>query len=383
MNAPVLVHGMGKELTEPDWPPLTTAEVREVLAGYGSAPTRTTKIIWRSPRPFAASALVRWGEVTVFVKRHHRAVRNAAQLAAEHAFVAHLRARGIATPAIFRTQTGASTLTSGDYVYEVHERAAGADLYRDAMSWTPYASVRHAAAAGAALARLHLAAADGALPARPFGALIGSQEILTATWPPGAIAGLLRARPGLAAYLDSRAWAREMDGCVLPLIDRAAPLLTGLPSQWGHGDWHPTNLTWTSAGADADVADVFDLGLANRTSAVHDLAIALERSTISWLDLAESGRADADLAAIDALLGGYESVRPLAPAEAVALAEVLPVAHVEYSLSEVEYFADVVRRPDLADLAYEGYLLGHARWFAGPDGTAVLEHLRRRALASH
>ena len=38
MTAPVLVHGMGKELTQPDWPPLTTAEVRGVLAEYGSAP---------------------------------------------------------------------------------------------------------------------------------------------------------------------------------------------------------------------------------------------------------------------------------------------------------------------------------------------------------
>jgi hypothetical protein len=52
---------------------------------------------------------------------------------------------------------------------------------------------------------------------------------------------------------------------------------------------------------------------------------------------------------------------------------------VEYALSEAEYFADVVSAPALADLAYDGYLLGHARWFAGPDGSAVLDHLRPRA----
>ncbi|HEY6278032.1 MAG TPA: phosphotransferase, partial [Streptosporangiaceae bacterium] len=163
---------------------------------------------------------------------------------------------------------------------------------------------------------------------------------------------------------------------VLPAIGRAAPLLAALPSQWGHGDWHPSNLTWDGSGPGAQVAMVIDFGLANRTFAVHDLAVALERSAFGWLDLADSGRAGADLAAIDALLDGYQSVRPLAPAEAAALPEVLPVAHVEYALSEAEYFAAVVSAPALADLAYDGYLLGHARWFAGPDGAAALDHLR-------
>jgi Ser/Thr protein kinase RdoA (MazF antagonist) len=371
-----LVHGMGKELTKPDWPPLTADEVRAVLSRYTAAPTAPVEVTWCSPRPFAASALVRWGHATVFVKRHHSAVRTAAQLAAEHKFAAHLRARGVATPAICRTQDGASAVTSNCYVYEVHEGAAGADLYRDAMSWTPFTSPHHANAAGAALARLHLAAADFTLPARPFGALIDSQQIITAADPLGAIARLIAARPGLS-YLDQRDWAQEVGGCVLPMIRRAGPLLARLPTQWGHGDWHPSNLTWTSARAGAHVAGVIDLGLANRTSAVHDLAVALERSAFGWLDL-DSGHVEADLGAIDALLTGYESVRPLHRAESFALAEVLPVAHVDYALSEIEYFAGVVRRPGLADLAYDGYLLGHARWFTSSCGAAVLDHLRRR-----
>jgi hypothetical protein len=40
----------------------------------------------------------------------------------------------------------------------------------------------------------------------------------------------------------------------------------------------------------------------------------------------------------------------------------------------------VVASPALADLAYDTYLIGHTRWFAGPDGAAVLDHLRRRTL---
>jgi hypothetical protein len=54
------------------------------------------------------------------------------------------------------------------------------------------------------------------------------------------------------------------------------------------------------------------------------------------------------------------------------------VAHVEYALSEVEYFAGVLAAPDLADLAYDTYLLGHASWFAAPAGQALLDHLRHQ-----
>ncbi len=371
-----LVHGMGKDLVEPDWPPLTGDEVSAVLARYG-VPAGTV-VAWSSPRPMSAAGLVRHNTGSVFVKRHHVRVRSTAQLAAEHAFAAHLLASGLPVPAVWRTAAGRTAVREGDFVYEVHEVAGGVDLYRDAMSWTPFASTGHARAAGAALARLHQAAAGFRRPARPPGVLTGSCEVITAADPLAAIGAIARRRPGLARYLAGRDWRGDLARDHLPAIRRAAPLLGALDRRWGHGDWHPSNLTWDCAGPDAEVAAVFDFGLANRTFAVHDLAVALERSTIAWLDLAESGRAAVDLGAADALLDGYQAIRKLSPAEAAALPEVLPVVHLEYALSEVEYFADVVASPGLADLAYGTYLVGHTRWFAGPDGAALLGHLRRR-----
>ena len=395
-----LVHGMGKDLAEPDWAPLTGGEVSAVLAGYGVpaghspaaggtglaasgtgqplTPGTGTVVAWSSPRPMSAAGLVSYGTGTVFVKRHHVRVRSAAQLAAEHAFAAHLGAHGLPVPAVWRTPDGRTTVARGDFVYEVHEVAAGIDLYRDAMSWTPFASTGHARAAGTALARLHRAAAGFARPARPAAVLTSSCEVITAADPLAAVDALARRRPGLARYLGGREWRADLTRDHLPAIGRAAPLLAALERQWGHGDWHPSNLTWDSPGPDADVAAVFDFGLADRTFAVHDLAVALERSTIAWLDLAESGRAGVDTGAVDALLDGYQTVRPLGPGETAALPEVLPVVHLEYALSEIEYFADVVASPGLADLAYDTYLIGHTRWFRGPDGAALLGHLRRR-----
>jgi hypothetical protein len=37
-----------------------------------------------------------------------------------------------------------------------------------------------------------------------------------------------------------------------------------------------------------------------------------------------------------------------------------------------------VASPANADLAYDAYLLGHARWFAGPEGAVLLDRVRRR-----
>ena len=381
MPAPAqLVHGMGKELVVPDWSPLTSAEVHTVLARYPQ-PRGEEMITWRSPRPMSAAGLIRRGGVDLFVKRHHIRVRTVAQLAVEHAFIGHVRARGIPAPAVLRAADGSTATQHGDFVYEVHELAGGLDLYRDAVSWTPYTSRGHAHAAGEALARLHDAADRFPLPARSPAVLTSGCEIVVAADPLAEVKWLAGRRPGLAAYLDGRTWPDDLTPHVLPAVRRAAPLLAALPRQWGHGDWHPSNLTWTAPGPDAVVAGVFDFGLANRTFAVHDLATALERAAVSWLDLADAGRAEADLEAIDAFLDGYESVRPLSAAEATALPEVLPVVHVEYALSEVEYFAHVVSSAANADLAYDGYLLGHAAWFGTPDGTAVLDHLRRRARA--
>jgi Ser/Thr protein kinase RdoA (MazF antagonist) len=370
-----LVQGMGKALAEADWPPLTDEDVSMVLAGARAGAVVT----WHSPRPMSAAGLVSWRGASVFVKRHHVSVRTPAQLAAEHAFAGYLRGRGVPVPAVVRLADGVTATRRGDFVYEAHELAGGTDLYRDALSWSPFASPGHARAAGEALAGLHLAAAGFTAPERPFGVLTGSCAVTVSADPLGQLGRILASRPGLARYLAGRPWRDDIGRYLLPAIDRAGPLCRQLPRQWGHGDWHPSNLTWTGPGPDARVAGVLDLGLANRTFAVHDLATAVERSTVSWLDLPETGQAGVDVEAMDALLDGYMSVRPLSRTEAAALAELLPVVHLEFALSEVEYFADVVRSAANAALAYDGYLIGHARWFAGPDGSAVLSQLRRRS----
>src|SRR5581483_979125 len=362
---------MGKELAETDWAPLTDREVRSVLASFAVPQAASAVVSWRSPRPMSAAGLVRCGAESLFLKRHHRRVRSAEQLRAEHAVMSWFRSHDQPVPRALPTTGGDTVFRRGSYRYEVSTVAGGVDRYRDAVSWSPYLSLAHAFAAGSALARLHVAASGCPLPARPPAVLTNSCAVLCASDPVLAVSDLIAARPGVAAYLAGRPWRAE----VLPALVRAAPLAGALPPLWGHGDWHPSNLTWTSAGNDADVAGVFDFGLANLTFAVHDLAIALERSVVDWLDLADAGRVVADYPAAAALLGGYQSVRPLEPAELAALPAILPVAQLEYAISEIEYFTDVVPSPDNAELAYE-FLVGHPRWFASDDGQDFLARLR-------
>lgn len=377
-----LVHGLAGDLVAPDWASLTDEEAHWVAERWGLHRTRggaAARVLWRSPRPLSAAGLVRVApERVVFVKRHDLRVRDPASLTCEHRFARHLRNRGLEAPEVLSTPDGLSAVMgvgpgpSSGTVYEVHARAPGADTYRDAESWTRFIRPAHARAAGALLARLHLAADGFELGARPFGPLVNSDKIVTADAPLDALEKLVRARPGLRAGLALHRWRAEVADAFGPLLEEVGSRARRLPHGWTHGDWHPSNLTWTSEGVPLAV---LDLGLCNRTVLVRDLAIAVERSCVSWLEPMPV----ADLVAVQALLEGYTAVRGLSEAERGALPALTASAHVEFALSEVEYYAGVLSSPERAEVAYRDYLIGHARWFGTSAGRELLAALAAAA----
>ena len=123
------------------------------------------------------------------------------------------------------------------------------------------------------------------------------------------------------------------------------------------------------------MSSLLDLGLCDRTTAIVDLATAIERNAVSWLSPQPQARLDV----VDALLRGWSSVRGLSDVEAAALPELVPVVHVEFALSEMGYFTGITGSPDNAEVAYSTYLLGHARWHAGVEGQALRQHLQTYA----
>jgi Ser/Thr protein kinase RdoA (MazF antagonist) len=368
-----LVHGMGRAMEAPTWPTITRDEAVAVLAHFPAA-TAIEGLRWHSPRPFSAATLIDATDGALLLKRHDHRVRTVAGLAEEHGFIDHLAEAGMPVPEVLRTADGAGAVAMGEWTYELHRQGAGDDTYRDRPSWTPFLSQHHAHAAGVALARLHRAADGFDAPSRSTQPLVASVGILSAAEPLTAAEAYVDARPPLGAFLAGRPWRRQLSSLFAAAGDGLARRVAEQRPLWTHNDWHPSNLLWSADGA---VETVFDFGLADRTFAAHDLAIAIERTAFAWLELGEGhDDAIADPAAALSLLAGYETIRPLSHDEVDTVIRLLPLVHVEFALSEVGYFSGIVGDPEAASLAWDGYLLGHAEWFISASGQAFLAHLR-------
>jgi Ser/Thr protein kinase RdoA (MazF antagonist) len=367
------VQGLDNDQVPADWPPLTDADVAWLGTQY-AALAGPCRVLWHSPRPFSAAALIQGPQGRVFVKRHHVQVRDAAVLQEEHAFIAHLANAGLPVAKVLPAHGGATALERASWTYEVHAEGDGADLYRDTPSWTPLTDLTRAHRVGAMLARLHQAAADYDAPQRNTHVLVARDDLIRTADPVAALKDMLRHRPRLSAYLADRPWQADLARAILPWHTALAGRQQALPVRWGHNDWHVSNLLWDGTGAQTRIATIFDFGLAAPTSTLFDLATAIERNAVDWL--APDGAVAYPDTAV-ALLEGYRSVVPLLPAEAALLADLLPLVHLDFALSEVEYFDGITGSRANADVAYDAFLLGHADWFRQPAGRALLERIRK------
>jgi len=378
----VLSHGMGLDAVTPSWPALTLDEVARLLRHYPQVGT-VTRLNWHSPRPFSSACVADTESGPVFVKRLLRVIRTADELMDEHRFMAHLRQQGLAVSEVLQASDGNTAHADGDWTYEVQGVGPGVDRYRDATSWTPFVSIEDAAAAGSVLARLHLAAGGYDAPARSTRLLASGFTLFNTEDPQQVLkrtGAYIQERPALTDYLAQRDWQQDVMRVLLPFHARLRPMLNRLTPLWTHNDWHASNLLWQPHGP-AAVATVLDFGLADRTCAIYDLAIAIERNLIEWLALPSTPigqRALVHIAQLDAMLDAYEAVRPLSVLEAAALPALLPVAHAEFALSELAYFHGVQKSAENSALAYDTYFLGHAEWFNSDAGEYLLDHLQRR-----
>ena len=382
MSTTAKAHGMDGTLVEADWPPLTLAEVRALLAQFPGC-GEPLEILSVSPRPLSAASVVatRFGQV--FVKRHHRSVRDREGLLEEHRFLEHLLGRRASVPRVFTAASGETAIETGEWSYEVHDAPGGVDLYEDALSWTPFRTTSHAHSAGRSLAKLHLASEGFSAPRRKPRPLVASFTIFAAENPGAELDRYLAARPALAEDADARNGGAQALELLAPFHAQLFPLLPALPSLWTHNDLHASNLIWSDAGPDAQATAIIDFGLADRTNAVHDLAQAIERNIVEWLALVEAPAhpegVPVHLDHLRALLAGYESVRPLSNKEAAALAPMTALCHAEFALTEADYFLGVLHSEERARLASIDYLVGHARWFHSRGGRKLLDALHRWA----
>ncbi len=248
MSTTTKAHGLDGTLVEPDWPPLTRAEVGAVLSGIPGV-AEPFSILRASPRPLSAGSVVKTGDGLVFVKRHARAVRDAEGLREEHRFMEHLRSCGATVPRVFANAQGETAIEIGDWTYEVHAVPAGIDAYEEAISWTPFRCAEHARAAGQAMARLHDAARGFDAPARRGRALVAGFTIFAAEDARAAFDVYVNARPALGGYLAKRNCGEEALELLAPFHAELLPLLPALDPLWTHNDLHPVESLLEQCGA--------------------------------------------------------------------------------------------------------------------------------------
>ncbi|MGB6692212.1 MAG: phosphotransferase [Terracidiphilus sp.] len=379
METTAKAHGLDGTLVEPDWHPLTLAEVRALLREFPGC-GQPIEILYASPRPFSAASVVSTQRGRIFIKRHHRLVRDREGLLEEHRFIAYLRENGAPVPRVLQASSGETAIEIDEWTYEVHEAPDGVDIYQNAQSWTPFRSVQHAYSAGCALARLHCASQEYAAPARNPRPLVASFTIFADHNPETAMERYVAARPALAGDEMTRKACREALDLLAPFHAELEPLLPALQALWTHNDLHASNLLWSNASAQARAVAIIDFGLSDRTYAVHDLAHAIERNIVEWLALVENPSRPESVPVhvedLHALLAGYESVRALSTKEAAALAPMTALCHAEFALTEADYFLGVLHSKEQARMAAPNYLVGHARWFRSPSGQLLLDCVR-------
>ncbi len=174
-------------------------------------------------------------------------------------------------------------------------------------AWLRTPSLKDQEAAGAMLARLHLAASDFAVQrANPLGPV---------AW------RALADRCQTAATGEDRA---ILDGVETALMRLGDPWTDDLPAGAIHADYFPDNVLFQ----DGAVSGVIDFYFGCTGPLAYDLAIALS----AWGFDAE-GRALPG--AVEAFRRGYETVRPLSQAEARALPRLGEAAALRFTLTRL------------------------------------------------
>ena len=328
--------------------------------GYALGTVRGTP--WRSPRPLSAAVVVETDAARVFVKRHHRGVRDSDTLAEEHRFMAHLRgARHSGAGRAGHPRRGRLAGHRGPGLRGPRRRHAGGTCIATPPPGRPWSgSIMRAPPAPCWLACTAPPPGTTRRSAPPTSwSRATTCCARTIPWPrwkascPGA-----RDWPPTSPDRD---WRGDLARSILPRQQR----LQAAPRAGNRACGRTTTGTPpTCAGTRRRrrCRDVLDFGLASPTFALFDLATAIERNAVAWLELRARRRRRARGHGAGADRRLPRSARRSTPADLDVLAGLLPLVHLDFALSETEYFhAITARHVRDADLAYDAFLLGHAR----------------------
>ena len=369
-----LGHGMGGELEKKDWDDLEPSNVK-VLQAYYKELNGSIKITWQSPRPFSSAILLDVDNQSFFIKRSHISFRSVNDLKDEHKIIAALNMQHISVPDVLKTLSGETAIQIDDWVYEVHKKSEDLDLYAEQLSWKPFFSTSHARSAGVALGQLHNASKHykNNTP-RQTKYLISNQQLLESPNIIEAIQNKIKRSVGLHQYFKDNPLNEDVLKQIAYFHSQIRDSLNQQPKIWTHNDFHASNLLWKKDLTDTYVGTIIDFGLSNLNCAAYDVATAIERNFIDWLAIYESQKIQIDWAGIRTFIQGYcSNIETLEPLHLVP--ELLRVVHLDFALSELEYFIEITGNLKHADAAYCDWFVGHTQWFSQEQGQKFIHDL--------
>ncbi len=297
-------------------------------------------LYWVALGPHGPTARLQWATATVYAKRHRAGSRPLAAVYWEARLCDVLAARGVPVPLALRDNAGDRAFAFAGDLLTASSALAGQPLA--SALWSPQQS----AEAGAMLARIHLAGATEVVGPRPAFGLRNGVHLVGGPLPSQAL--LARAVSGP----DQERWLRAQPlwqalVALLPLaVARLQHWLPLCPTGLCHGDFGGGNLLWDGT----RVSGVVDWDLADVGPWVWDLARAVDLAAVDWPG---RGLASVRVPSAQAILAGYQAVRPLSDPERAALPLLI-------ALSRLDLDADLLAHSGTAATAGSLALLQRA-----------------------
>lgn len=368
------------DVVRPILEPMSDRELAAVTEHYPAAGSYRMRL-HDSGRPYSAGTLIETTGGRHFLKKRACGFRPRSDILWRHRVIEHLAAREIPTPRLIANADGETLTEREGFCYELFEAAIGDDIYRAFHSWMPPTRREHARAAGEMLGRVHAALRDfpldgvtppGTSPATPMSArfdLARSPDLVA------AVEARIAASAALADFFSGVRWKEEIAALYTDAHRELRRRLPGVAPEVTHGDWHVNNLFFDGN----RVSSVIDFHLCDVSFRLYDLAVALDRNGIRWLDILDGDPEAVSYDVLEELLHGYRSVLPLSLVEAELLSVLLPVHQLDLALSNVEYYLVHERKRERAECAYHVYLRDHARYFHTAAGQRIVSFLRHAA----
>ena len=370
-------HSEKLKVVKPVLEPMELDEIKKIVSDHYPEAGIPERKLGDGSRPYSASSLFQSCSGQYFLKKRNKAWRSRGDIFWKHSIIEHLCSKGFPTPPLVLNGGGETLTETCDHYYELFHRAEGEDIYHDYHSWMPFIESGHATSAGEALARFHLALEDYDKSGRPRpGTII--EKPMTARFDmafspdlPAALACRIAESPVLSAFFDGKRGKADLLPLLLP-FQQDMPACRDEIRPWiTHGDWHANNLFFRGG----RVSSVIDFHLTDLSFRLYDLAVALDRNCIRWLDI-QDGRNDAvrfDL--IGLFLDGYNSVFPIDEDELKFLSILLPVHQLDLAVSNIEYYFGFEQNRARADWVYDVYLTGHLSFYQKSAGREIIEFI--------